>query len=228
MLRASRTIFAWLSLMVPAVAAHGDLTADVEAQLAAGHRELQAAATGQDGAAARALACFESALDAAPASAQARAGRGLALIARAVEAPVAQKLRLAREGCAELDAAVAAAPEDAAVRLMRATSAVRMPLLLERRGVAEQDFAILLTAARAPDDGLEPVLRRKIFYQAAAFALKERRTGAVELLEEAASISASEPSDEQIQSMLALARRQLTSTSHADRHPPEEASASRP
>lgn len=227
-MRAPRRFLIWLSFLAPAVVAGADASVGLEAQLAAGHRELQAAATGQDGAAGRALACFESVLDAEPASARARAGRGLALIARAVEAPIAQKLRLAREGCAELDAAVAAAPEDAAVRLMRATSAAQMPLLLERQGVAEQDFAILLTAARAPDDELEPVLRRKIFYQAAAFALKERRTGAVELLEKAASISASEPSDEQIQSMLALARRQLTSTSHADSHPPEEASASRP
>jgi hypothetical protein len=111
---------------------------------------------------------------------------------------------------------------------MRATSAVQMPLLLERRAVAEADFAILLELARDDRVTMEATTRRGIFYQAAAFALKERRTDAVDLLEEAASIHAAEPTDAQVQSMLALARRLLTSPSHADRHPPEEAPASRP
>ncbi len=228
MVRLPWQILACVFLLLPGVGARAAPAADLEGQLTLGYRELKAAASGADGAAERALACFDAILATDPASARARAGRGLALIARAIEAPMSQKLRLAREGCAELDAAVAAAPEDAAVRLMRATNAVQMPFLLERHKLAETDFAILLSAARAPATTLEPALRRNIFYQAAAFALKDRRHGAVDLLEEAASISASDPTDEQIETLLALARRQPTSTSHADSHSPEEASASRP
>ncbi|MBE2214817.1 MAG: hypothetical protein IAE82_13170 [Opitutaceae bacterium] len=195
-----------------------------------GEVELKAAAIGVAGAEDRALAAFDAALAASPGHARARAGRGLALIARALNAPLAEKLPLARRGCAELDAAVAAAPHDPALRLMRATSSVQMPLLLGRRDLAERDFAVLLAAARDDRVTMAPQTRRSVFFQAAAFALKERRAGAVELLEEAVSIQAEEPTDEQVQSMLALARRQVTSLSdsHADSHPPEEAPASRP
>lgn len=203
---------------------------DVAALVRTGEAELKSAAIGVPGAEDRALAAFDAALAATPGDARARAGRGRALIAQALTAPMAKKLPLARRGCAELDAAVAAAPDDAAVRLMRATSSVQMPLLLERAAVAEADFAVLLAAARDNAVAMTPETRRGIFYQAAAFFLKERRAGAVELLETAASISAGDPSDEQIQSMLALARRQSSSLSHshADSHPPKEAPASGP
>jgi len=192
-----------------------------------GEAELRVAAAGDAGAADRAFAAFDAALAADPAHVHARAGRGAALVARALYAPLPEKLALARRGCADLDDAVAAAPHDPAVRLRRATNAVQMPLRLVPRDVAEQDFALLLAAARDATVTMAPSTRRGIFYQAAAFALKERRPGAIELLEEAASIAAAEPTDEQVQSMLALARRQLTSSTstHADRHPPEEAPA---
>lgn len=227
---ARRVLMFLASVVLAGIAgATPDTATDAEALVQAGEAELRAATIGTAGAADRALAAFDAALQAAPSSVRARAGRGLALIAQALEAPIPQKLALARRGCGDLDAAVAAAPDDVAVRLMRATSAMKMPLLLERQAVAESDFALLLAAAR--DDGvtMRAATRRGIFYHAAAFALKERRTGAIELLEEAARISATEPSDEQIQSMLALARQQTkTSPTHADRHPPAEAPASGP
>lgn len=202
--------------------------ADVDARIREGEALLKKAAIGESGAADRAFAAFDIALQMDPARARARAGRGLALIAQALEAPMAQKLPLARRGCADLDAAVAGAPDDVEVRLMRAANAVQMPLVLKRRAVAESDFTVLLGAARDNQVTMTPETRRSIFFQAAAFALKERRPAAVDLLEEAASISATEPTDEQVQSMLALARRQLTSPSHADRQTPAEGPASRP
>jgi tetratricopeptide (TPR) repeat protein len=195
----------------------------------AGADFLRAAALGQDGAADRAFAAFDAALEAEPANAHARAGRGLALVSQALTAPMSRKLALATEGCAELDAAVAAAPADPAIRLMRASNAVLMPVALDRQAVAESDFTQLLAWARDNRVAMALETRRGIFLQAAAFALKERRTGAVELLEEALTVPATEPTDEQVQSMLALARRQAkTSPSHADSHPPEKASSSGP
>lgn len=221
----------WLrtAACVLAVAGAATLRADDAASLVErGHAQLRLAATGRAEAAAQALATFDAVLEKHPGHAGARAGRGLALVTQALTAPMRAKLGLARRGFAELDAAVAAAPDDATIRLLRATNAAQMPLMLERRPVAEADFARLLVAARDDRVTMAPSTRRGIFYQAAAFAMKERRLGAVELLEEAASVPAHEPDDAQIQSMLALARRQLTSPSHADSQPPEKASASRP
>lgn len=202
---------------------------DVAALVREGESQLRSAAIGQEGAADRALAAFEAALQADPAHARARAGRGMALTSQALTAPLHRKLALARQGCAELDAAVAAAPADAAIRLMRATQAVLMPVEFDRQPVAEGDFALLLTWARDSRVSMPPETRRGIFYQAAAFVLKERRTGAIDLLEEALTVPAAEPSDEQVQSMLALAQRQAkTTTSHAESHTPEKTPASGP
>lgn len=216
---------AWLTLAAPVRA---DPPADVDSLLQTGHAELRQAAIGHAGAAERARAAFQDALDEAPGLPAALAGRGLALLAHALEAPMAQKLSLARQGCADLDAAVAAAPEDPSIRLLRAAGAIKMPLLLQRQTIAESDFQILLAAARDAKSRMAADTRRGIFYHAAAFALKERRAEAVDLLEQAASIPASEPSDEQVQSMLALARRHFSPPSHADSHPSEKTPASRP
>lgn len=223
-----RTILAPLAWLVCAALVCRTTEPSAADLIRAGQAELRNAAHARPGAADRALQAFDAALGLAPGSAEARAGRGLALLAQALEVPVARKLALARRGCADLDAAVAAAPDNAAVRLMRATSAMKVPLLLERSTIAESDFRILLAAARDRTSAMSAVTRRSIFYQAAAFALKERRTGAADLLEEAASISAPEPSDDELQSLLALARRPSTLSTHADSHPSEEASASRP
>jgi len=221
-------LFAMMACLLGGAACARAESTDVDAWISEGEALLQNATIGESGAADRAFAAFDMALQMEPAQARARAGRGLALIAQALTAPMVDKLPLARRGCADLDAAVAAAPDDVEVRLMRATNAVQMPLVLERRAIAQSDFTLLLGVARNDQVTMPPESRRAIFYQAAAFALKERRPDAVDLLEEAASISATEPTDEQVQSMLALARHQLTSTSHADRQTPEEGPASRP
>jgi hypothetical protein len=136
---------------------------------------------------------------------------------------------LAREGFADLDAAVAAAPADPAVRLVRAVNASQMPLALGRDTLAHEDFVVLLAAARDENVTLPPDLRRAIFFHAGAFALRDRRPESVPLLETAAAISASDPSDEQVGNMLALARRQFTPTSDAENTAqPHKAPASGP
>jgi len=210
----SLALFACLLASGPGLSAH-----DLATLLTEGHAQLAAAATGAPGAAQRAHALFEQALAQTPADASARAGRGLATLALALEAPLPQKLPLAQAGCADLDAAVLAAPEDAAIRLHRARAATLLPRSLRRHTIAEQDFQILLTMARAAPPSLTPAMRREILYHAAAFALAARHSEAIALLEEAAAIPAASPSDEQVQSMLALAHRQLTSPSHAHSEP---------
>jgi hypothetical protein len=158
----------------------------------------------------------------------ARALLGHALVLRARDAPMHEKRALAARGFAELDAAIAAAPDDPELRLLRARNASTMPRFLERSTVAREDFTVLLDRVdRGYPEGVLG-LERKVCFHAGAFALRERRHEAVALLERAARAPGQEPPEEIVQSMLALARLELTPASHADveEGPEKQAAAS--
>ncbi|WP_442886856.1 hypothetical protein [Congregicoccus parvus] len=146
----------------------------------------------------------------------ARALLGHALVLRARDAPMHEKRALAARGFAELDAAVAAVPDDPQPRLLRARNAATMPRFLDRSAVAREDFAHLLARVDRGDPAGDPGLERRVCFHAGAFALRERRHEAVTLLERAVRAPGHEPSEEIVQSMLALARLELTPASHAD------------
>lgn len=198
--------------------------ADPEARARRGAEWLERAKSGSEEAIGRAVAEFDAVLAARPGDALSRVQRGAALLLYARHAPMTEKLGWARRGLAEMETAVAAAPEDAAVRLVRATNASVLPRMLDCTEQTRRDFAWLLTRARAGNEPLPPGLRRAIFFHAGAFALKERQPAAVALLEEALAVQAPEPTDERVQSMLALAREQITPHPHADFQAPNRPS----
>jgi hypothetical protein len=174
---------------------------------------------------------LEAVLAARPDDAPARVHFGWLLVLAARERPLAQARAVAEEGFREMDAAVAIAPDDPNVRLVRARSDAQMPLVLGRGPIAETDFAWLVAGARA---AVSPTtwpatLRREVFFQAGALALKLRRAAAaVGLLEEAVNVPAALPADDDVQSMLALARRELSSQGHAEDPPPHQIPAPAP
>jgi hypothetical protein len=198
------------------VAGHAD---DLSARMQLGIALMNVATTGSATAATQALAQFDAVLAAHPHDAFARVHRGWAIVTQARDAKaLTERLRLARRGFAEMDTAVQAAPADAAVRLVRAINAYQMPLALGRGEIATGDFRVLLDTLTDANKraALTPALRRRILFHAGSFALKERRVEAIDLLERAAREPAGDPSDEQVQSMLALARREFTPHPHAD------------
>jgi hypothetical protein len=218
---------------VAARAASGREIADLQARVAADPRDLEArtrlgiawaeiAATGSEDAIAAALEQFDALLAAKPECAIARVHRGAAFVLRAQHAPMVEKMSCAQRGFREMDAAVASAPDDAAVRLVRAVNSGQMPQFLGRAVLARSDFDWLVTLAGDETAAVPAVLRRAIFHQAGAFALKERRSEAVHLLEQALAIDAPMPPDAQVQSMLALAREEFTPHEHAKTEEPAE------
>lgn len=192
---------------------------------------LGAVARGDREAAAAARVDLEAVLAAHPDDARARVHYGWLIIQQAWGLTPFEARAAALAGCAEMDVAVAAAPDDPEVRIVRARSDAQVPRILGREGSAEKDFAWLVAGVRSSVVGptWPDALRREILFQAGAFALRQRRPAhAVSLLEEVAGIMAAAPSDEDVQSMLALARRELSSQGHAESTPPDQAQAAAP
>lgn len=161
-----------------------------------------------------------------PNDALARVHFGWLLLLEARELPLLEARARAGEGLKEMDAAVDAAPHDPVVRLVRARCGYQLPLVLGREPLAEADFKWLLSwlagESAAPPLPAE-ALRREIYFHAGAFALKRRDAiRAVHLLEQAAAVPASSPSDDDVQSMLALARRELSSQGHGQAPHPDQ------
>lgn len=188
----------------------------VEDNMRVGRALIAEAERGSNSAAERAEAIYRSVLAEQPDYALARAWLGVSIVLQARDASMTRKRQLAADGFREIDAAVQTAPEDCHVRLVRAINASQLPLILGRRDIAAEDFTWLLVKTRDMKSA-DPSLRRQVLYRAGSFALKERRPQAIALLEEALATNAVEPTDEQVQSMLALARSQFTPPTHADR-----------
>lgn len=184
--------------------------ADMSARLALGEALADRAMFGDHEAVDAALQQYEAIVSRDPSHALARARRGFLWVLQAgdLATPRAQ-LDRARRGFAEMDAAVALAPTDPAVRLVRARNAYQMPAWLERGGIAGSDFAWLRAQIEARSEAVE-ALRREILFHAGAHALRQRRAEAVVLLEKALGANGREPADATVQSMLALAREAFT------------------
>lgn len=190
---------------------------DSEARVALGLALMEQAIFGRSEAFDAALEQFEAILQIDPQHPLARVNRGLIWVHRAAEATApAEQLQQARRGFAEMDAAVALAPDDPQVRLVRAINAYQMPRGVERRAVAGQDFAWLLDWLDTSGD-TRPPLARRILFHAGSRALKERRPEAIGLLERAQVASGPRPSAAEVQSMLALAREQFTPHDDAEK-----------
>lgn len=184
---------------------------------------VQLSIEGSTTAAADALEQFDVVLATDPNDALARVNRGLAIVLQARDAPLLQKRNIADRGFAEMDRAVDSAMDDPAVRLVRAINAYQMPQMLGRDAVAREDFQWLLELATSGDNGLDPAMRRSIFFHGGSFALKDGDPAAIGLLERALAIEGEQPTTGQVQTMLALARRQFRP--HSDAQSKEETEA---
>ncbi|RME68636.1 MAG: hypothetical protein D6781_10450 [Verrucomicrobia bacterium] len=170
-----------------------------------------------------AVALLQAACREAPGEALPRAWLGAALVWRARDVPLLRKRAQAEAGFRELDAAVAMAPEDAEVRLIRAETCSVLPQMAGRHEIVAGDFAWLVARANAAEAALPDTIRRRIFYRAGAFALRERREAeAVRLLEQALATPGPEPEDALLQSMLALPAGRFTPLGHGHAEADEE------
>lgn len=137
-----------------------------------------------------------------------RAYYGSACVARARLVTDHQKPRWLRRGMGELDEAVAQAPEDLQVRLLRAVTCAVLPRLAGRSDTAASDFEWLLARARKHE--LSDNCRQTILYHAGAYSLRNRDARAVALLEEAAGLKVEAGIEgERINRLLRLARKQV-------------------
>ncbi|CAN5163984.1 hypothetical protein BH20VER2_BH20VER2_18180 [soil metagenome] len=101
------------------------------------------------------------------------------------------KLKVLKHGVAVMDEAVAAAPEDAKVRLARALTTQALPFFLGRASTSRQDFAALVEMAQRPGSKIAPGDLQIIYYNAALGAKKNGdRARAAELLRKAQQHSA--------------------------------------
>lgn len=145
---------------------------DVAARLTAFTQRQEAAqAAGKAGRAAL-LAALEAEYAASP-DPLLLAWLGSARSLQAIDAPLSRKLDWMRRGAADLDAAVAAAPEDAAVRLTRAQHGVAIPKIFGRHRISRTDFDWLANAALAPEPTLPPTLLPLVQAAAGAYWLEQ-------------------------------------------------------
>lgn len=165
------------------------------------------AVEGSESAVDEAIGRLESLVEDEPDNELARAYLGSAYTIKARDAALWNKRGWVERGVETIDTAVEAAPEDPRVRLVRAINAYNLPQRVGRYELAAEDFAILLDALREEHPAIDSVLERAVYFHAGAFALKEREDGrALELLEKAAAVEGKNELEDQIASMLRLAR----------------------
>ena len=106
-----------------------------------GHLAHQQAVTGDAAAVKLAERYLRELRQVAPTNAFGQALLGSAIVMKAREAFLpTTKLKWVRQGCAEMDAAVAAAPDDLNARFTRASNNLFLPDLCGRKEIARQDF----------------------------------------------------------------------------------------
>ncbi|MCC5790293.1 MAG: hypothetical protein JJT75_11705 [Opitutales bacterium] len=128
---------------------------------------------------------------------------------KARDAPLLRKRGWANRGFEALDKAVEKTPEDSVVRLIRAINSYHLPRILNRRELAETDFAHLLRKIEDPDHELSNDLKRAIYFHAGAFALHKRESKSLALLEKALATEGSPHLEEPIRQSLDIARRRF-------------------
>lgn len=108
---------------------------------------------------------LEQVLEEQPQNQLARAYLGSAYTLRSRDLWIGpQKLESLRHGGALMDQAVAQAPLNPEVRLVRAINSLSLPRIFNRRKIAVEDFKLLVAQAAQP--GLDPSQRQAIYYYA--------------------------------------------------------------
>lgn len=222
----------WLAIVVFAAQPVVRGADDIDDRRARAFASFDAALRADRAAIEQGLRDLRAVLAARPGDALARVHLGWMLVLDAREKPMLQARDAAAQGIREMDAAVDAAPEDPEVRLVRARSDYVLPQIMAREPIAAADFAWMVAGARDAEAKGRPwpaELRREIFFHAGALALKQRRQAdAVTWLEMAANIPADRPAERDVQSMLALARRDLSSQGHGENAHPDQGEAAAP
>lgn len=167
------------------------------------------AVLGDEEATDKAISRFEEILSAHPEATWVWAYLGSAFTLKARDAPLLRKRGWVNQGFETLDKAVEKSPNDPVVRLIRAINSYHVPRMLDRRGVAEEDFAHLMAKLQNEDHGISYDLRRAIYFHAGAFALQKRESESLNLLEKALATEGSPHLDEPIRQSLAIARRRF-------------------
>jgi hypothetical protein len=112
----------------------------------------------------------------------------------------------ADKGFAHLDAAVAAAPDNVNVRLIRALNSSEVPSFLGRDKEAREDFAWLLLRRESHPKEFSPVIQRALYFYAGRYALLREEPTCIDLLTKAAAIPGESPLNPKIQTALLQAR----------------------
>lgn len=112
--------------------------------------------------------------------AQAFLGSACALRAKAGSWPPT-KLKFLKLGKQHLDSAVAAAPDDARVRMIRAIAYYKVPERFDVRPTSLKDFELLIPIAKNPKGRLKPNEQQAILYYAHLAYQEDARPGAAEL-----------------------------------------------
>ncbi|MFM7103165.1 MAG: tetratricopeptide repeat protein [Verrucomicrobiota bacterium] len=139
-----------------------------------------------------------------PSNARGRAllGSTRTLQARDARMPTT-KLKLARRGLAEMDAAVREAPDDPEVRFTRVCNNISLPGLFRRQAFIEEDLAWLGRAAQAQPPRLEPGFRQWVaLYHGLWLERQERRDEARRRWSEALALVPGSPAAGRLQAEL--------------------------
>lgn len=110
-----------------------------------------------------------------------------------------KKLETLKQGGAFMDQAVAAAPDDPRVRLVRAVNSLKLPRLFGRRKLAIEDFEKLLLNIET----LAPEEQQAVyFFAGTAFEDEGQRKRAIELWEKGLRLSASTETAAKLRALL--------------------------
>jgi tetratricopeptide (TPR) repeat protein len=137
------------------------------------HRLYQRGLAGDKHAVDECIAKLEDRLKAEPENQLARIYLGSAYTLRSRDLGFGPaKLTTLRHGLALMDEAVAAAPNDLHVRLLRALTTLALPSFLSRRKSAQGDFEALLAMLSKDPDKLSAADQQTIYYNAGVAAQK--------------------------------------------------------
>ncbi|MGA2053587.1 MAG: hypothetical protein ABSH19_09775 [Opitutales bacterium] len=175
--------------------------------------------TGDEKASDEALTFFKNFYAEAPNDPEVRAFYGSACTIHAKYVFLLFKPSWANRGFGHLDAAIAAAPDNLNVRLIRALNSSEVPAFLGRDKVAREDFAWLLKRRATHPEEFTPAILRALYYYAGRYALQREEPTCVALLAQAAAIPGNAPLCDKIQTALQQARakfpNQPATSSHA-------------
>lgn len=83
------------------------------------------------------------------------------------------KISIVNQGIKMMDEAVAEAPDNIVVRMVRANNSLELPEFLKRKNMAKKDFQYLKMLITKPSTDVEPDIRAEVFYQLGMFSKGE-------------------------------------------------------